>query len=107
MHTNLCLRGQVSIDVVDLLLKPFVEHLVCLVEDQHLDAPCPQRPTPDHVEDAAWRAGNHVLAVVQLPDVLAQVRAADARVALHVHVVSQGQHHLLNLDCQLSCGREH
>ena len=107
MNTNLCLRRQISIDVVDLLLEPFVEHLVCLVEDQHLDSPCPQRPTPDHVEDTAWRARNHVLAVVQLPDVFAQVRATDARVALHVHVVSQGQHHLLNLDCQLSGGREH
>ena len=43
-----------------------------------------------------------MLAIVQLPDVLAQVGASYARVALDVHVVSQGQHHLLDLDSQLS-----
>ena len=47
-----------------------------------------------------------MLAVVQLPDVLSQVGAADAGVTLDVHVVPEGQHHLLDLDGQLPGGGE-
>ena len=47
-----------------------------------------------------------MLAVVQLPDVLAQVGSSDAGVTLDVHVVPEGQHHLLDLDGQLPGGGE-
>ena len=47
-----------------------------------------------------------MLAVVKLPDVLAQVGSSDAGVTLDVHVVPEGQHHLLDLDGQLRGGRE-
>ena len=56
--------------------------------------PGPESAAPDHVEDPARGAGHDVLPVVELPDVLAEVGAADAGVALHVHVVTQSQHHL-------------
>lgn len=36
----------------------------------------------------------HLHAVVEAAHVLGNGLAANARVALHVHVVSQGQHHL-------------
>lgn len=35
-----------------------------------------------------------MLPIVQLADVLAQVGATDASMALHTHVVTQCQHHL-------------
>ena len=47
-----------------------------------------------------------MLPVVQLADVLAQVGPSDAGVALDVHVVTQGQDNLLDLDSQLPGGRE-
>ena len=96
--------GQVAVHVVNLLLEPLVQHLVSLVQHQHLDAAGAEGPPPDHVEDPARGAGDHVLAVVQLADVLAEVGASDAGVALHVHVVSEGEHHLLDLNCQLTSG---
>lgn len=36
----------------------------------------------------------HMLSVVEFANVLTHIRAADARVALHVHVVAQRQHYL-------------
>ena len=47
-----------------------------------------------------------MLPVVQLADVLAQVGASDAGVALDVHVVPQGQDNLLDLDSQFPGGRQ-
>lgn len=47
-----------------------------------------------------------MLTVVQFPNVLAQVCSSNAGVTLHVHVVSEGQHHLLDLDRQLPGRRE-
>ena len=35
-----------------------------------------------------------MLSVVEFANVLTHIRAADARVALHVHVVAQRQHYL-------------
>lgn len=43
---------------------------------------------------SSWRPRHHMLAVVQLPDVLAHVGASDAGVTLDIHVVSQSQQHL-------------
>lgn len=42
-------------------------------------------------EDAPRCAGNNVLPVVQLPDVLPHVGAPDARMALDIHVVTQSK----------------
>lgn len=50
--TNLCCRGQISVDIVDLFFEPFIEHLIGFVEYEHLDSPGPQSPSPNHVEDA-------------------------------------------------------
>ena len=35
-----------------------------------------------------------MLPVVKLPDILPNIRPTDTGVALHTHVVSNGQHHL-------------
>ena len=53
---NLRSGGQVTVDVVNLVLEPFVEQLIRLVKDEHLDVPCTQVPAPDHVEDATGSA---------------------------------------------------
>ena len=47
-----------------------------------------------------------MLPVVQLPDVLTEISSSDAGVTLHIHVISKGQHDLLDLDGQLPGGGE-
>lgn len=42
-------RGQMPVDVVDLLLEASAQHLVSFVEDEHLDAPRAQAAPADHV----------------------------------------------------------
>lgn len=140
--------------------RTFIQHLIGLVQNQHLDSARPQASAPNHVygiavrsnqtsgyeeraipagfhgisgtaihllrvthvqtllrvpgrlstgyntarhrlletkaltEDTPGGAGDHVLPVVQLPDVLAHVGAADAGMALDVHVVAQGKQSL-------------
>ena len=43
-------------DVVDLILESSRQHLVGLVEDEHLDVVGAEDLTRDHVEDAAGRS---------------------------------------------------
>mmetsp|Transcript_1012 Transcript_1012/g.2689 ORF Transcript_1012/g.2689 Transcript_1012/m.2689 type:complete len:399 (+) Transcript_1012:376-1572(+) len=100
-------RRQVAVDVIDLLFEAAREHLVCLVDHQHLNATRAQRAPVDHVEDAARRAGHRMHASLEPAQVLSDGLAADARVALHGHEVAQGQHHLARLLGELARGREH
>mmetsp|Transcript_25686 Transcript_25686/g.40436 ORF Transcript_25686/g.40436 Transcript_25686/m.40436 type:complete len:375 (-) Transcript_25686:246-1370(-) len=98
---------QVPVDVVHLLLEPAVEHLVRLVDHQHLQLGGAKVPPADHVKNASGRPRYHLHAVVQAADVLGDALAADAGVALHVHVVAQREHDLLRLLGQLARGRQH
>lgn len=43
-RTHLCLRGKVSVDVVDLLLEPSIQHLISLVQYKHFEAASNQVP---------------------------------------------------------------
>ena len=74
--------------------RTFVEHLVCLVQDEHLDVSGAKVSSFDHVKHPPWRPGHNVLAVVQLADVFSDVCSSDARVTLHTHVVTQSQYNL-------------
>lgn len=51
----------------------------------------------DHVEDAAGGADDDLDALGQTLDALAHVGTANARCALHLHVVPKRKHHLLDL----------
>ena len=103
---NLDARGQEPVDVVDLVLEAPVQHLVGLVDHEHLQVPRLQAPPLNHVEDPTGRPAHDLHAVIQPPNVLADGLAPDARVALHVHVVAQGQTNLLRLLGQLPRRRQ-
>ena len=90
-------RRQVPVHVVDLLAEASVEELVGLVQDQHLDVSGAEVAAADHVCHTAWGPGDDVLAVVELADVFADVGAADAGVALYVHVVAECEQDGLDL----------
>mmetsp|Transcript_2117 Transcript_2117/g.5660 ORF Transcript_2117/g.5660 Transcript_2117/m.5660 type:complete len:305 (+) Transcript_2117:403-1317(+) len=98
--------GKVTVDVVDLLLEATVQHLVRLVQNEHLDLAGAEVPLLDHVEHAPWRARHDVDARLEGVDVVRDPLAANAAVDLHVQVIAEGQAHLLALLRELSRGRE-
>ena len=63
-ETDLSGWGQIAVHVIDLLLESLVQHLVGLVQHQHLDAPGPQSPPPYHVKYPPRGSRHHVLPVV-------------------------------------------
>eukprot|EP00500_Bicosoecida_sp_ms1_P012720 CAMPEP_0203816648 /NCGR_PEP_ID=MMETSP0115-20131106/17212_1 /ASSEMBLY_ACC=CAM_ASM_000227 /TAXON_ID=33651 /ORGANISM="Bicosoecid sp, Strain ms1" /LENGTH=426 /DNA_ID=CAMNT_0050725555 /DNA_START=37 /DNA_END=1313 /DNA_ORIENTATION=+ len=100
-------RRQRAIDVVDLLLEAAVQHLVRLVNHQHLQPRRAQVAPPDHVEDAAGRAAYDVHTAIERANVFAQALASDAGVALDRHEPADVRHHLLRLHRQLARRRDH
>jgi hypothetical protein len=53
----------VPVDVVDLLLKALVEHLIRLVKNEHLDSASPKVSSLNHVKRPPWCPRNDVLCV--------------------------------------------
>lgn len=102
-HNN-NLRGwrQVAVDVVDLLAESSVEEFVGFVQDKHLDVAGAEVATTDHIGNTARRSRDDVLAIVELADVLADVGAANAGMALHVHVITKRKQHGLDLGRQFA-----
>lgn len=69
---DLCLRWQVAVDIVDLLLETLVEKLICFVENEDLDVARAQVAALDHVDNSAWGTTDDVLAIVKLPHILSK-----------------------------------
>jgi hypothetical protein len=106
-NDDLSRRRQVAIHVVDLLTETAVEELVGLIENEHLDVAGAQIAAADHIGDTAGGSRNDVLAVVELADILANVCASNAGMALHVHVVSETHDNRLDLGRKFTGRREH
>ena len=104
---NLDLGGEQLEDVVDLVLETAAEHLVRLVEGEDLDVIRLESAAAEHVVDAAGGTDDDVDATLEDALILAHGRTTDARVALHVEVVAERAHDLLNLLRELAGGREH
>mmetsp|Transcript_52788 Transcript_52788/g.125662 ORF Transcript_52788/g.125662 Transcript_52788/m.125662 type:complete len:235 (+) Transcript_52788:834-1538(+) len=92
--------------VVNLVLETPREHLIGLVEHEDLHGVRAECAAVDHVVHAPRRPHNNLDARLELPDVVAHVGPADARVAHNVHVIPERQHHLLDLLGELARGRE-
>merc|ERR1712166_554921 len=86
---HLCCRGQVSVHVIDLLLKALTEHFVCFVKNEHLDRASAQITTLDHVEHTPWCSRNQMHSVVKLADVFSDALASDAAMGHHIHVIGR------------------
>ena len=95
------------VDVVDLHLEALRQHLIRLVQHQHLHVPRLEVPTADHVEAPSGRRGHDLHAVVEPPDVLGHRLAADHAVARDLHPVAQLHRHVLRLLGKLTRGRQH
>mmetsp|Transcript_754 Transcript_754/g.1342 ORF Transcript_754/g.1342 Transcript_754/m.1342 type:complete len:377 (-) Transcript_754:77-1207(-) len=106
-HAHLQLGGEQLEDVVDLVLEPAGKHLISLVEDEALDVVGAQCPTAEHVVHATGGSDHDVHAALESALILTHAGSTDARVALHLKVVAQGAHNLLDLLRQLTGGGEH
>lgn len=93
-------------DVVDLLGESTGQHLVSLVEDEHLHAVRLEETALDHVVDAAGGTNDDLGAVLEGLHVVTNRGTANAGVALQVHEVADGHNDLLDLLSQLTGGSE-
>mmetsp|Transcript_9961 Transcript_9961/g.30663 ORF Transcript_9961/g.30663 Transcript_9961/m.30663 type:complete len:217 (+) Transcript_9961:233-883(+) len=66
---NLCGRRQITIDIVDLLLETHREHLISLIQNQHLDRPCTEVTTFDHIKHASRCSRHNMHTVVKLANI--------------------------------------
>lgn len=89
-------------DVVDLLGETTRQHLVGLVEHEHLHAVGAQDTALDHVVNTAWSSDHDLWAVLECLHVISYGGTTDASVALDVHEIADGDHDLLNLLSQLT-----
>mmetsp|Transcript_95161 Transcript_95161/g.198964 ORF Transcript_95161/g.198964 Transcript_95161/m.198964 type:complete len:436 (-) Transcript_95161:34-1341(-) len=99
-------RWQVSVDIVDLLLEAPVQHLIGLIQHQHLHGSRAEVSLLDHVEDTPGSSGDDVDTGLEGVDVIGNSLSSHAAVHLDVEVVAQGQADFLGLLGQLSGGRK-
>eukprot|EP00906_Rhabdomonas_costata_P025811 RCo036865 len=100
-------RGEVAINVVDLLLEAPPQHLVGLIQHQGLDVAGAQIAAADHVKNSPRGPRHHLSPRVELPDVIRNGLAPDAAVAGDAHVLAQAQGDLLGLHGKLSGWGQH
>ena len=98
--------GEELEDIVDLLSETARQHLVGLVEDEHLHGVGLQDTTLDHVVDTAGSADDDLGAVLEGLHVVTDGGTANAGVARDVHEVTDGDDDLLDLLGQLAGGGE-
>jgi hypothetical protein len=103
---NLGRLGQKLEDVVDLLGETARQHLIGLVEDEHLHGVGLEDATLDHVVDTAGGSDNDLGAVLEGLHVVANAGTTDTGVALDVHEVTDGDNDLLDLLGKLAGGGE-
>ncbi|GAO51261.1 hypothetical protein G7K_5367-t1 [Saitoella complicata NRRL Y-17804] len=89
-------------DVVDLVLETAGQHLIGLVEDEHLHAVGAESTTLDHVVDTSGGTDDDMDTVLEGLHVVTDVGTADTGVALDVEVVSDSDNDLLDLLSQLT-----
>ena len=93
-------------DVIDLLGESTREHLVGLVEDEHLHAVGPEHTALNHVLHAAGRADDHLWAILERLHIVSYTCTTDTGMALDAHEVADSHDDLLDLLCQFAGGSE-
>lgn len=78
------------------------EHLVGLVQDEHLHCVGLQEAALDHIVDTTRGTDDNLGPLAEGLHVLADAGAANARMAFDVHEVSDGDDDLLDLLCQFT-----
>lgn len=103
---DLSTLGKELENVVDLLRETTRQHLIGLVEDEHLHAVRLEETALDHVLDTTGSTNNDLRTVLESLHVITNAGTANAGVALDVHEVTDGDDDLLDLLGQLTGGSE-
>mmetsp|Transcript_27194 Transcript_27194/g.63561 ORF Transcript_27194/g.63561 Transcript_27194/m.63561 type:complete len:205 (+) Transcript_27194:860-1474(+) len=97
---------KVAVYVVDLFFESLVEHLVSLIDHQHLQVTSTKVATTYHVEHAPRSSADNLHTVVKPANILTNTLTTNACMALNVHVVAKCKANLLGLLGQLTRRRE-
>lgn len=89
-------------DVVDLVLEAAREHLISLIEHEHLARTEAEAAARDHVVNAARGADDEVNTLTELVHVVADVGATDAGVGGDAHEVGEAGRDGADLDGELA-----
>ena len=93
-------------DVVDLLGETARQHLVGLVEHEHLHAVSPEHAALNHVLDAAGCADHHLWAILERLHIISYAGTTNTGVALDTHEIADGDDDFLDLLCEFAGGGE-
>lgn len=105
-ENNLGRLGEELEDVVDLLGETARQHLIGLVENEHLHGVGLEDAALDHVVDTAGGTDNDLGTVLESLHVVTDAGTTDTGVALNVHEVTDGDNDLLDLLGELTGGSE-
>lgn len=93
-------------DVVDLFLETARKHFIGLIQHEHPNGVRAEGTPLDHVVDTTWRTDDHVHSLLEVTDIILDVRSTDASVTFRAHVIAESDDDLLNLLGKLTGGRE-
>lgn len=93
-------------DIVNRVLEPGRQHLVSLIETEHLDAISLESASVDHVKYTSGGTDDDVRSIVELGHVFPNSSTADTGVAVDIEVIAQSDYDLLDLLSELSGGGE-
>mmetsp|Transcript_7659 Transcript_7659/g.28691 ORF Transcript_7659/g.28691 Transcript_7659/m.28691 type:complete len:365 (+) Transcript_7659:274-1368(+) len=99
---NLHVLWKVLENGVQLLLESLGEHLVGLIDDQHLESVNTQVLLLNHVSDTSWGSYNNVDSLGEDLNIVLHVGSSYTSVNLHFHVLGERHDNLVNLDGQLT-----
>ncbi len=91
-------------DVVNLLGETARQHLISLVQDEHLHVVGLEHTSLDHVLDSAWGSDDDLRTVLKCLHVFPNVCTADASMAFDIHEIADSHNHLLDLLSKLTSG---
>lgn len=89
-------------DVVDLLSETARQHLIGLVENEHLHGVGLEEATLDHIVDTTWSTDNDLRTILESLHVITNAGTTNAGMALNVHEITDGDDNLLDLLSQLT-----
>ncbi|KAK3818299.1 MAG: hypothetical protein J3R72DRAFT_36670 [Linnemannia gamsii] len=98
--------GKTLENIVDLVLETAGQHLIGLIEDEHLHVVGLEGTTVDHIEDTTGGSDDDLGTGLEGLHVLTDVGTTNAGVALNLHEVTEGNDDLLDLLGQLAGGGE-
>lgn len=103
-ENDLDLGGEVLENVVNLGLETTGQHLIGLIEDEHLDGVGVENSTADNVVDTAGGTDNDVNTSVDSSGILLDGGTTDTGVADNAEGVTKTQNDLLDLEGKLTSG---